>query len=215
MPRNSGRLFAIHSAAFLALATLSAVPVSAQESEAQAIQSEPGKAPAALPADPSILRVCASESQPPLSMKDGSGSREPHRLRRGRGHGAQGAVRLVRRRPRSTSCATASTRSCATWWSASTATTRACSTTKPYYRSRLRLHHPRRPGPRHQVLVRSAPEDPSTTWSSRFGTPGEAMLKDIGRYEEDMAYLYSLVNFRAAAQPPTRRSIRPGWSAKS
>nr|USU31877.1 methanol oxidation system protein MoxJ [Methylobacterium sp. OTU13CASTA1] len=30
-----------------------------------------------------------------------------------------------------------------------------------------------------------------------FGTPGEAMLKDIGRYEEDMAYLYSLVNFRA------------------
>jgi mxaJ protein len=37
-----------------------------------------------------------------------------------------------------------------------------------------------------------------------FGTPGEAMLKDIGRYEEDMAYLYSLVNFRAARNTYTQ-----------
>ncbi len=41
-----------------------------------------------------------------------------------------------------------------------------------------------------------------------FGSPGEAMLKDIGRYEEDMAYLYSLVGFRAPRNQYTQ--IDPG-----
>ena len=31
-----------------------------------------------------------------------------------------------------------------------------------------------------------------------FGSPAEVLLKDKGLYEEDMAYLYSLVNFRSA-----------------
>lgn len=30
-----------------------------------------------------------------------------------------------------------------------------------------------------------------------FGSPAETMLKEIGRYEDDMPYLYSLVNFRS------------------
>jgi len=30
-----------------------------------------------------------------------------------------------------------------------------------------------------------------------FGSPSEVMLKEIGLYEDDMAYLYSLVNFRS------------------
>jgi len=30
-----------------------------------------------------------------------------------------------------------------------------------------------------------------------FGSPGEALLKDMGQYEDNMAYLYSLVNFKS------------------
>ncbi|PNG25293.1 methanol oxidation system protein MoxJ [Methylocella silvestris] len=30
-----------------------------------------------------------------------------------------------------------------------------------------------------------------------FGSPGEVMLKDLGKYEDNMSYLYSLVNFKA------------------
>lgn len=73
MPRPRARILAARLAAVLTLAALAAGPVAAQESEAQAIQSEPGKAPPAPPADPATLRICASEKQPPLSMKDGSG----------------------------------------------------------------------------------------------------------------------------------------------
>ncbi len=69
-------------------------------------------------------------------------------------------------------------------------------TSKPYYRSG------------YVFLTRADKDLDIKSWSDPrlkdvshmvvgFGTPGEAMLKDIGRYEEDMAYLYSLVNFRA------------------
>ncbi|TXN07746.1 methanol oxidation system protein MoxJ [Methylobacterium sp. WL103] len=206
MPRNSGRLFAIHSAAFLALATLSPVPVSAQESEAQAIQSEPGKAPAALPADPSILRVCASESQPPLSMKDGSGleNRIAAAVAEGMGRKAQfvwfakPAIYLVRDG--------LDKKLCDVVVGLDTGDPRVLGT-KPYYRSGY-------------VFVTRSDKDLNVkSWADprlksvdhmvvAFGTPGEAMLKDIGRYEEDMAYLYSLVNFRAPRNQYTQ--IDPG-----
>ena len=37
-----------------------------------------------------------------------------------------------------------------------------------------------------------------------FGSPAEVLLKDKGLYEEDMAYLYSLVNFRSARNEYTQ-----------
>ena len=67
----------VFRAATCAAALLALLPLGgrarAQESEAQAVQSDAEKAPASVAADPSTLRICASEKQPPLSMKDGSG----------------------------------------------------------------------------------------------------------------------------------------------
>ena len=75
--------------------------------------------------------------------------------------------------------------------------------TKPYYRSG------------YVFLTRADKDLDIKSWADprlktvdhmvvSFGSPGEVMLKDIGRYEEDMAYLYSLVNFRAARNQYTQ-----------
>ena len=37
-----------------------------------------------------------------------------------------------------------------------------------------------------------------------FGSPSELLLKDIGQYENNMAYLYSLVNFKSARNEYTQ-----------
>ena len=37
-----------------------------------------------------------------------------------------------------------------------------------------------------------------------FGSPGETLLKDMGKYEDNMAYLYSLVNFKSARNQYTQ-----------
>jgi mxaJ protein len=41
-----------------------------------------------------------------------------------------------------------------------------------------------------------------------FGSPGEVLMKDMGVYEDNMAYLYSLVNFKSARNQYTQ--IDPG-----
>ncbi len=145
-------------------------------------------------ADPGTLRICAAE-QPPLSLKDGSGlenrigaavaevmGRKPVFVFSGKP-----AVYAVRDG--------LDKKTCDVIVGLDTDDQRVL-TTKPYYRAGY-------------VFLTKADGDLDVkSWSDPrlkdighmvvgFGTPGEAMLKDIGRYEEDMAYLYSLVNFRA------------------
>ena len=195
MPRPRARILAARLAAVLTLAALAAGPVAAQESEAQAIQSEPGKAPPAPPADPATLRICASEKQPPLSMKDGSGLENRVAVAVAEAMGKKPvfvwlpkpAIYLVRDGLEK--------RTCDVVVGLDSDDPRVL-TTRPYYRSGY-------------VFITRADKDLDVkSWSDPrlktldhmvvpFGSPGEAMLKDIGRYEEDMAYLYSLVNFRA------------------
>lgn len=196
MPRLRARTFAAGTATLLlAIAALAAGPAHPQESEAQAIQSEPGKAPAATPADPTILRICASDKQPPLSMKDGSGleNRIAAAVAEGMGRKpvfvwlSKPAIYLVRDG--------LDKKICDVVVGLDSDDPRVL-TTKPYYRSGY-------------VFITRADKDLDVkSWTDPrlktidhmvvpFGSPGEAMLKDIGRYEEDMAYLYSLVNFRA------------------
>ena len=149
---------------------------------------------ASAPADDKTLRVCAAV-QPPLSMKDGSGLE--NRIASAVAEAMDRKVQFV--------------------WSEKPAIylvrdgldKKLCDVvvgldsddprvlvSKPYYRSGY-------------VFITRADRDLDIkSWPNPrlktidhmvvgFGTPGEAMLKDIGHYEEDMAYLYSLVNFRA------------------
>ncbi|GJE56095.1 MULTISPECIES: methanol oxidation system protein MoxJ [Methylobacterium] len=198
-------LAAVSAAALLALAAGTAARA-AGESEAQVPPSETTTAPAraadAAPADPSVLRICASEKQPPLSMKDGSGlenkiaaavaeamGRKPQFV-----WNSKAAIYLVRDGLEKKLCDVVV---------GLDSDDPRVLTTKPYYRSGY-------------VFITRADKDLDIkSWADPrlksvdhmvvgFGTPSEAMLKDIGRYEEDMAYLYSLVNFRAARNQYTQ-----------
>ena len=180
---NGRRRAAVPALALTALAGLWA-PALAQES----------KAPSATKPDPGTLRVCAAE-QPPLSMKDGSGleNRIAAAVAEAMGRKAQfvwigkPAIYLVRDGLEKNLCDVVV---------GLDSDDQRVLASKPYYRSGY-------------VFITKADGDLDVkSWADPrlkqvghmvvgFGTPGEAMLKDIGRYEEDMAYLYSLVNFRA------------------
>ncbi|MGU3407759.1 methanol oxidation system protein MoxJ [Methylobacterium brachiatum] len=195
MPLLGGILRAATCVAALLALAIPAQQAWAQESEAQAIQAEPGKAAAAPKPDPSILRICASEKQPPLSMRDGSGLENRVAVAVAEAMGkkpvfvwlAKPAIYLVRDGLEK--------RTCDVVVGLDSDDPRVL-TTKPYYRSGY-------------VFITRADKDLDVkSWSDPrlktvdhmvvpLGSPGEAMLKDIGRYEEDMAYLYSLVGFRA------------------
>ncbi|MGU3538793.1 methanol oxidation system protein MoxJ [Methylobacterium sp. A54F] len=187
--------------ALLALAGLWALPAPAQEPKAK-VDAAKAAEPAA---DPGLLRVCAAE-QPPLSLKDGSGleNRIAAAVAEAMGRKAQfvwiakPAIYLVRDGLEK--------RLCDVVVGLDSDDPRVL-TTKPYYRSGY-------------VFITRADRDLDVrSWADprlksaghmvvAFGSPGEAMLKDIGRYEEDMAYLYSLVNFRAPRNQYTQ--IDPG-----
>ncbi|GJE16831.1 methanol oxidation system protein MoxJ [Methylobacterium marchantiae] len=163
--------------------------------------AQTGTPAASVPSDDSVLRVCAA-NQPPLSMKDGTGleNRIVSAVAEAMGRKAQfvwsdkPAIYLVRD--------SLDKKLCDVVVGLDSDDQRVL-TTKPYYRSGY-------------VFITRADRDLDIkTWSDPrlktidhmvvgFGTPGEAMLKDIGRYEEDMAYLYSLVNFRAARNTYTQ-----------
>ena len=195
MPLFGGFLRAATCAAALLALALPARTARAQESEAQAIQSEPGKAPASPKPDLSTLRICASEKQPPLSMRDGSGleNRVATAVAAAMGRKPvfvwldKPAIYLVRDGLEK--------RNCDVVVGLDSDDPRVL-TTKPYYRSG------------YVFLTRADKDLDVKSWADPrlktvdhmvvpLGSPGEAMLKDIGRYEEDMAYLYSLVGFRA------------------
>ena len=175
------------TAALTAFAALCA-PAQAQDTKATSKAAEAAKP------DAGTLRVCAAE-QPPLSMKDGSGleNRIATTVAEAMGRKAQflwlgkPAIYLVRDGLEKKTCDVVI---------GLDADDPQVLTSKPYYRSG------------YVFLTRADKDLDIKSWSDPrlkdvshmvvgFGTPGEAMLKDIGRYEEDMAYLYSLVNFRA------------------
>lgn len=181
------------TAAVTALAALSAPALAQQPKAAEAAKSEPAKSEPAKP-DPGTLRVCAAE-QAPLSMKDGTGleNRIATTVAEAMGRKAQfvwigkPAIYLVRDGLEKKTCDVVV--------GLDSDDPRVLAS-KPYYRSG------------YVFLTRADKDLDIKSWSDPrlkdvshmvvgFGTPGEAMLKDIGRYEEDMAYLYSLVNFRA------------------
>lgn len=149
---------------------------------------------AAQTADDKTLRVCAAV-QPPLSIKDGSGleNRIASAVAEAMGRKAQfvwsdkAAIYLVRD--------FLDKKLCDVVVGLDSDDPRVL-TTKPYYRSG------------YVFLTRADRDLDVKSWADprlksidhmvvAFGSPAEVMLKDIGRYEEDMAYLYSLVNFRA------------------
>ncbi|WP_027172772.1 methanol oxidation system protein MoxJ [Methylobacterium sp. 10] len=163
--------------------------------------AQTGTPAASAPSDDTVLRVCAA-NQPPLSMKDGTGleNRIVSAVAEAMGRKAQfvwsdkAAIYLVRD--------SLDKKLCDVVVGLDSDDQRVLAT-KPYYRSGY-------------VFITRADRDLDIkSWSDPrlktidhmvvgFGTPGEAMLKDIGRYEEDMAYLYSLVNFRAARNTYTQ-----------
>jgi mxaJ protein len=190
MSRVTGRhCAAIPAALLIALAGLGG-PAAAQEPAAQDGR-QPAKEQAA---DPNALRICAAE-QPPLSLKDGSGLENKIAVAVAEAMGrkpvfvwsGKPAIYLVRDG--------LDKKTCDVVVGLDSDDPRVL-TTKPYYRAG------------YVFLTRADKDLDIKSWSDPrlkeighmvvgFGTPGEAMLKDIGRYEEDMAYLYSLVNFRA------------------
>ena len=189
-------LAAISVAAILSLIIAPSGRAASPENEAQVPPPEgtaQGKQPAA--ADPSVLRICAAEKQPPLSMKDGSGleNKIAAAVAEAMGRKPQfvwfpkAAIYIVRDALEKHTCDVVV---------GLDSDDPRVLTTKPYYRSG------------YVFITRQDKDLDVKSWADPrlksvdhmvvgFGTPGEAMLKDIGRYEEDMAYLYSLVNFRA------------------
>lgn len=164
--------------------------------------------PAATPAlaDAKTLRICAAKKQPPLSLEDGSGlenkigvalaeslGREPKFI-----WSERPAIYLVRDY--------LDKKLCDVIVGLDTGDPRVA-TSKPYYRTGY-------------VFVSRVDRDLDVkSWSDArlknighiavaFGSPSEVMLKDIGQYEDNMAYLYSLVNFRSPRNQYTQ--IDPG-----
>lgn len=156
--------------------------------------------------DSHSLRICASKKQPPLSQEDGDGlenkiavvlaeamNRKPLFV-----WTDKPAIFLVRDY--------LDKRLCDVVIGLDTGDPRVA-TSKPYYRTGY-------------VFVTRADRDLDIkSWSDprlkqlghiavAFGSPGEVLLKDLGQYEGNMNYLYSLVNFRSARNQYTQ--IDPG-----
>ena len=147
------------------------------------------------PADPNTLRICAAKNQPPLSMEDGSGleNKIGVALADAMKRKAQfvwsprPAIYLVRD--------SLDKKLCEVIIGLDTGDPRVA-TSKPYYRTGY-------------VFVSRADRGLDVkSWSDprlkklghivvAFGSPGETLLKDMGQYEDNMAYLYSLVNFKS------------------
>ena len=196
MLRSLGHLRRFLLGATLAAAGLTAPALAQTITQTPATQMPATQAPAAQARpDDSVLRVCASAAQPPLSLKDGTGleNRIAGAVAEAMGRKVQfvwsdkPAIYLVRDFLDKKLCDVVA--------GLDSGDPRVL-TTKPYYRSGY-------------VFVTRAQDGPDvSSWSDPrlkqvnhvavpFGSPSEAMLKTIGRYEEDMAYLYSLVNFRS------------------
>ncbi|ACL63033.1 methanol oxidation system protein MoxJ [Methylobacterium nodulans] len=161
-----------------------------------ALAAAAGAAPATAPATGQpALRVCAAASQPPLSLRDGSGLENKVAAAVAAAMDRKvefvwsdkPAIYLVRD--------FLDKKLCDVIAGLDTGDARVL-TTRPYYRSGYVFISRQQDG-----LDVASWTDPRLKQVGHvavpFGSPSEAMLKRIGRYEEDMAYLYSLVNFRS------------------
>lgn len=152
--------------------------------------------------DPNVLRICAAKNQQPLSMEDGSGlenkiavaladamKRKPQFV-----WSERPAIYLVRDYLDKNLCDVII--------GLDTGDPRVA-TSKPYYRTG------------YVFVTRVDSHLDVTSWNDArlkklghivvaFGSPGEALMKDIGVYEDNMAYLYSLVNFKSARNQYTQ-----------
>jgi mxaJ protein len=150
----------------------------------------------ALAASENALRVCASANQPPYSMKDGGGfeNKIARVIAKTMGRPLEfvwsdrPAIFLVRD--------LLDKNACDVIIGLDSGDPRVL-TTKPYYRAGYVF-----------LTLKSSDRD-IHSWSDPrlktfdhiavgFGTPGEQMLKEIGKYEDDFNYEKSLVNFRSA-----------------
>ncbi len=157
--------------------------------------AEASKSPSTAPNTSEALRICAAEEQSPLSLKDGTGLE--NRI-------AVALAEAIGRKPQfvwSNKPAIYLVRDyldkglCDVIVGLDTGDPRV-STTKPYYRTGY-------------VFISKADKNLDVkSWSDprlkkldhiavAFGSPSEAMLKEIGEYENNMSYLYSLVNFKS------------------
>lgn len=182
-----------HSAPFARTAFLAGLLLSATTLGAAAQVTD--RAAAAKPADPKVLRVCASEVEAPFSQKDAKGfeNRIAEALAAAMGRTVQfvwtskPAIYQVRDQ--------LDARLCDVVMGTDTGDARML-TSRPYYRTSY-------------VLVTRADRNiTATDWQDdqvkalgrfaiRFYSPGETMLKRLGKYEDNAAYLYGLVNFRS------------------
>jgi mxaJ protein len=164
--------------------------------------SNAATASTAEPSDPNTLRICAAKNQPPLSMEDGSGLEnkigvalaDAMKRKAQFVWSQQPAIYLVRD--------SLDKNLCDVVIGLDTGDPRVA-TSKPYYRTGY-------------VFVSRADRDLDIkSWSDArlkklghvvvaFGSPGEMLLKDMGQYEDNMAYLYSLVNFKSARNQYTQ-----------
>ncbi len=164
--------------------------------------SNAATASTAEPSDPNTLRICAAKNQPPLSMEDGSGLEnkigvalaEAMKRKAQFVWSQQPAIYLVRD--------SLDKKLCDVVIGLDAGDPRVA-TSKPYYRTGY-------------VFVSRADRDLDIkSWSDArlkklghiavaFGSPGETLLKDMGKYEDNMAYLYSLVNFKSARNQYTQ-----------
>lgn len=152
--------------------------------------------------DSNSLRICAAKNQPPLSMEDGSG------LENKIGVALADAMKRKAQFVWSERPAIYLVRDyldknlCDVIIGLDTGDPRVA-TSKPYYRTGY-------------VFVSRADRDLDVkSWNDArlkklghivvaFGSPGEALMKDMGVYEDNMAYLYSLVNFKSARNQYTQ-----------
>ncbi|NUJ80167.1 methanol oxidation system protein MoxJ [Methylocystis sp. FS] len=164
--------------------------------------SNAATASTAEPSDPNTLRICAAKNQPPLSLEDGSGLEnkigvalaDAMKRKAQFVWSQQPAIYLVRD--------SLDKKLCDVVIGLDTGDPRVA-TSKPYYRTGY-------------VFVSRADRDLDIkSWSDArlkklghiavaFGSPGETLLKDMGKYEDNMAYLYSLVNFKSARNQYTQ-----------
>ncbi len=174
------------------------------------LPAEPGTLQPSAPTDansaeqrgPKALRICAAKKQPPLSVEDGSGLENKIGLALAEAMDLKPqfvwtdrpAIYLVRDY--------LDKKLCDAVIGLDSGDPRVA-TSSPYYRSG------------YVFITRSDRDLEIKSWSDPriaqlghiavpFGSPAEVLLKDKGLYEEDMAYLYSLVNFRSARNEYTQ-----------
>ncbi|MBB4200155.1 methanol oxidation system protein MoxJ [Rhodoblastus sphagnicola] len=196
-----------HAALRFALAGLFAswasLALSANLGVSAAPDAKEASAEQSAPADPGALRICASAKQPPLSMTDGS-------LSRTTGLGLENKIAVALAEAIDLKPRFVWTDKPAIYLVRDFLDKRQCdivigvdagdprvATSKPYYRTGYAMVTRA-----DRDLDISSWNDPRVTRLANvavpFGSPAEALLKDRGLYENNMNYLYSLVNFRSS-----------------